>query len=75
LLFITVVSILSDEVETDSACAGENVKVRLDSVEEDEISKVNLSNDKLVFLFIIHKKIIFLVQSLFNLNGCNSNSK
>ena len=41
--FVTVLGILSDDVETDAAIAGENVKVRLDAVEEDEISKVQLT--------------------------------
>lgn len=40
MFFFSVLSILSDDVETDSAIAGENVKVRLDSVDEEEISKV-----------------------------------
>ncbi|XP_076817282.1 eukaryotic peptide chain release factor GTP-binding subunit ERF3A-like [Clavelina lepadiformis] len=36
---VKVLGILSDDEETDSSIAGENVKIRLDSVEEEEISK------------------------------------
>nr|CAB3251003.1 eukaryotic peptide chain release factor GTP-binding subunit ERF3A-like [Phallusia mammillata] len=36
---VKVLAIQSDEVDTETAQAGENVKIRLDSVEEDEISK------------------------------------
>lgn len=36
---VKVLSILSDDVETDRAIAGENVKLRLDNVEEEEVSK------------------------------------
>ncbi|XP_002129073.3 eukaryotic peptide chain release factor GTP-binding subunit ERF3A-like [Ciona intestinalis] len=36
---LKVLGIQSDEVDTESAIAGENVKVRVDSIEEDEISK------------------------------------
>ena len=45
-----MLGILSDDVETDAAIAGENVKVRLDSVEEDEISKVDLFGTHLCIL-------------------------
>uniref|UniRef100_H2ZIC2 Tr-type G domain-containing protein n=1 Tax=Ciona savignyi TaxID=51511 RepID=H2ZIC2_CIOSA len=36
---VKVLGIQSDEVETELAIAGENVKVRVDSIEEEEISK------------------------------------
>ena len=35
-----MLGIQSDEVDVDSAKSGENVKLRIDSIEEEEISKV-----------------------------------
>ncbi|XP_039262875.2 eukaryotic peptide chain release factor GTP-binding subunit ERF3A-like [Styela clava] len=36
---VKVLNILSDDVETDEAMAGENCKLRLDNVDDDEVSK------------------------------------
>lgn len=36
---VKVLNILSDDVETDEAIAGENCKLRLDNVDDDEVSK------------------------------------
>lgn len=42
-LMVTVLGMLSDDEETDRVIAGENVKLRLDNVEEEEVSKVGTS--------------------------------
>lgn len=34
---VEVLSLLSDDVETDDACPGENLKLRLKGIEEEEI--------------------------------------
>jgi len=39
---VKVLGIQSDEVDVDSAKSGENVKLRIDSIEEEEISKVHI---------------------------------
>jgi len=79
---VKVSSILRDETEVTTAEAGENVKLRLDGVEEDEISKgfvlcssVNLCNSSDVFvaqIMIIEYKSIIAngFRAIMHLHSC-----